>query len=279
MTPFPDREALLETALEAARAGGAELLARFRRLRPGDVTEKAANDLVSVADRAAEAAILGVIAARHPDHRVLAEESGGSGLEEPGTVWIVDPLDGTTNFVHGVPHWAVSVAVRVDGRLEAAVVADPLKGDEFTAVRGGGARWNGEPCQVSRRRGLAGALLSTGFPFKAHELLDRYLAIFREVFLRAKAVRRPGAAALDLAYVACGIFDGFFEFRLAPWDVAAGTLLVEEAGGAVTDMDGGGRHLECGDVVAGPPGVHRELLAAIRGSGASWLGGGGRLRP
>ena len=270
MTAFPEADSWLDTARTAARAGARELMSRWRRLEPWEVDVKAANDLVSAADRASEGAILGVIRQQHPDHHVLAEESGGEGLHGEEPVWIVDPLDGTTNYVHGVPHWAISIGLAIHGQPVLGLIHDPLKEDWFCAAKGLGASWNGQPCRVTSRPGLAGALLATGFPFKAHQLIDRYLAIFKTVFLRAKAVRRPGAAALDLAYVACGIFDGFFEFRLSPWDIAAGAVLVTEAGGRVTDMDGGRTFLENGDVVAANPGVHAELVQAISDSGASW---------
>jgi len=268
---FQDLSSLLETAELAARAGAAALMPFWRSLAPSEVQEKGPNDLVTRADRASETAILATIRARHPDHAVLAEESGLSGLEDSRRpTWIVDPLDGTTNFVHGVPHFAVSVGVAVGGEPVAGVILDPVKNDVFKAARGGGASWNGGPCRVCGRAGLAGALLTTGFPFKAHRLLDVYLAIFRDVFLRCKAIRRPGAAALDLAYVACGIFDGFFEFRLSPWDLAAGAALVREAGGVVTDMDGKPDFLPTGDVVCGTPGVHRELLELIAVHRRDW---------
>ncbi len=268
MISFPETESWLATAIEAGNRGAEELMRRWRKLEPGDIDEKAANDLVTAADRASEEAILEVIRTLHPGHHILAEESGGTGLDGPEPVWIVDPLDGTTNFVHGVPHWAISIAVAVSGVPVVGVVLDPLKDDLFTAAAGHGCFWNGKPCRVSSRDGLAGALMTTGFPFKAHELIDRYLAIFKAVFLRAKAIRRPGAAALDMAYVAAGIFDGFFEFRLSPWDIAAGTVLVREAGGIVTGLDGDQGFLEHGDVLAAAPGVHRELLDVVSRAGS-----------
>lgn len=245
-------------------------MALWNRLTSEDISEKAANDLVTEADTAAEAAILHVLERRCPEHSVLAEESGRRGPTNVGPTWIVDPLDGTTNYVHGFPQFAVSVAVAEGDELLAGAILDPLKEDLFTAARNAGATLNGHPCRVTSRPGLHGALLATGFPFKAHELIDAYLAIFRTTFLQAKAIRRPGAAALDLAYVACGIFDGFFEFRLSPWDVAAGALLVREAGGTVSDMHGGSAFLRSGDVVAGAPGVHRELVRAIEATGVTW---------
>ncbi len=249
------------TAVESiARLGGDQLMAHWRSLDASEVTEKARNDLVSSADLASERAILAAVRERFPEHSVLSEEAGWSGSPGSGPTWIVDPLDGTTNFVHGIPQFAISIGVAVGGRVEIGVILDPCKGDVFSAIRGHGARWNGNPCKASNRPGLEGALLATGFPFRAHHLLDAYLAIFRDVFLRCKAIRRPGAAALDLAYTAAGLFDGFFEFKLSPWDIAAGALLVEEAGGVVTDMEGGTGYLDSGDVVCGSAGVHRELL-------------------
>jgi len=252
-----------------AHAGARELMPRWRSLSADQVTEKAANDLVSDADRASEKAILRQIRERFPDHRVLSEEAGWSGAAD-GPTWFVDPLDGTTNYVHGLPHFAVSVGLAVEGRMTYGVVVDPVKGDVFRAAAGHGAWWNGQPCRVSSRPGLAGALLSTGFPFKAHQLLDPYLAIFRDVFLRCKAVRRTGSAALDLAYCACGLYDGFFEFALGPWDIAAGSVLVNEAGGVLSDMGGGAAFLESGNVVCGPPGVHRELLEVVQSKREAW---------
>jgi myo-inositol-1(or 4)-monophosphatase len=256
-------EELLDTARRAARAGSEVLVPLFRRADL-DVSLKRRNDFVSEADRASEEAIVREIRRTFPDHRILAEEGGvhhrgeGSGVE-----WILDPLDGTTNFVHGHPVWAVSVACRVDGELAVGVISEPLAGNELAAATGCGARWNDRPMRV-RERGLDGAFLATGFPFRAHPAVDTYLAAFRDVFLRAAAIRRCGAAALDLAYTAAGIYDAFFELRLSPWDVAAGAVLVREAGGTVTDFDGGEGFLAGGNVVAGAPAVHGELLEVLR---------------
>jgi len=267
---FQDPEIFLGEVEAIARRGGEQLMSFWRSLAADQINEKARNDLVSAADLASEKAILEAVAARFPSHRVLAEESGYSNDDSGAPTWIVDPLDGTTNFIHGIPQFAVSIGVAVEGRVEFGVIFDPCKNDVFTAARGRGARWNGAICRVSRRTGLEGSLIATGFPFKAHRLLDPYLAIFKDVFLRCKAIRRPGAAALDLAYTACGLFDGFFEFQLSAWDVAAGSVLVEEAGGTITDMNGGGDLLGSGNVVCGPEGVHRELLAVISEHGDAW---------
>jgi myo-inositol-1(or 4)-monophosphatase len=267
---FHQSENFLDQVEAVARAGADAIMPFWRTLEPSEITEKSRNDLVTAADHAAERAILAEIERRFPDHAVLAEESGWTRREDDRPTWIVDPLDGTTNFVHGIPQFAVSVGVAIAERVQYGVIFDPVKGDVFCAGRGMGATWNGKPCGVTSRPGLEGALVATGFPFKAHELLDPYLAIFREVFLRCKAIRRPGAAALDLAYTACGLFDGFFEFRLSPWDLAAGSLLMEEAGGSVSDMDGGADFLASGNMLCGAPGVHRELLEVVRGKSDLW---------
>ena len=267
---FQDPEAFLSEIEEIAALGAKQLMAYWRALEPDQINEKARNDLVSAADLASEEAIMGAIRSRFPDHNILSEEAGSSTPKDGGPTWIIDPLDGTTNFVHGIPQFAISIGVAVEGRIEFGVILDPCKNDLFSAIRGRGARWNGAACSVSERQGLSGALLATGFPFKAHRLLDPYLAIFRDVFLRCKAVRRPGAAALDLAYTACGLFDGFFEFQLSTWDIAAGSVLVEEAGGVITGMDGGSDYLETGNVVCGAPGVHRELLEILASHRKDW---------
>lgn len=261
-------EDLLHTAVEGARAGG-DVLRRSFRDETLAVQAKGVHDYVTAADRESEAAVVDVIRRRHPEHRIVAEEGGlvSDAAEEGGgdvVEWLIDPLDGTTNFLQGLPVFCVSVACRRGDELLAGAVLDPLRGDLFTATRGGGARWNGRPLAVSGRAGVDSAFLATGYPFKAKDALDVYLAVFRAAFLRARSIRRCGAAAIDLAYTAAGIYDGFFEFRLSPWDLAAGTLLIEEAGGVVSDLDGGRRFLANGNVVAGSPAVHRELLAIVR---------------
>jgi myo-inositol-1(or 4)-monophosphatase len=251
-------EDLLSVAVEAARAGG-EVLTRLYGATDLGAEEKAKNDLVSRADRESEAAIVTRIRAAFPDHSVLAEEGGRQPGAAPGFEWVIDPLDGTANFLRGVPMFCVSIACLDSGRPAVAVVLDPLRDDLFVARRGGGARRGDRPLVLRDRPGLDGAFLATGFPFRAHGALDAYLTIFRDVFLEARGIRRCGAAALDLAYTAAGVFDGFFEFRLAPWDVAAGSLLIQEAGGVITDLDGGDRFIAGGNILAGAPGVHRRL--------------------
>ncbi len=260
----------LEAAVAAAREAGALLLSRFGALDPSDVEEKGRNDVVSRADRESEALLKDVLLSAFPLDRFVGEESGASGGGEEAPAWVVDPLDGTANFVRGFPHWSVSVARTsggADGPLEVGVVFDPVKGDLFTAVRGGGAFRNGVRLRVPPRPGLDGAALATGFPFRKVARIDPYLLLFREAFLRVRSIRRAGSAALDLAYVAAGIFDGFFELGLSPWDTAAGALLVTEAGGLVTDLEGGERWRTSGNVVAATPGVHAAFLALVAGLG------------
>ncbi len=269
---------LLDAAVAACRLGAAALTPLFRDTAL-EVRRKGENDFVTAADRASEEAIVAEIRRRFPQHRILAEEGGGadgggaggeaapsaSGEAAPSDIeWLIDPLDGTTNFLQGLPVFCVSVACRRGGELLAGAVLDPVGDNLFTAARGGGAQWNGRPMHVSRRPGLGGAFLATGFPFRAHRTLDAYLGLFRDVFLQAKAIRRCGAAALDLAYTAAGVYDGFFEFRLSPWDIGAGVLLIAEAGGRVSDLDGGDAYFAGGNLVAGGPAVQRELLAVVR---------------
>ena len=253
---------LLDTAGAAARAGG-EILERYWRSLPGgSIAEKKKNDFVTRADKESEEAIVARIREIYPDDGFLGEEGGRRGPGDEARTWIIDPLDGTTNFIAGFPFWCVSVAARERGEIVAGVVWDPLRGELYSAERGAGAFRNGQRLHVTERRSLDGAFLSTGFPFRSKDRLDLYLALFRELFQHARAIRRAGSAALDLANVAAGVFDGFFEFRLSIWDIAAGSLLIEEAGGRVTDFDGGDRHWERGNVVAGPPAVVDEIVRA-----------------
>ncbi|MDE2796762.1 MAG: inositol monophosphatase family protein [Gemmatimonadota bacterium] len=244
---------LLATAKEAANAAARVHREAARRGGGRWIDEKTAHsDFVSDVDMAAQEAAVAVIAARHPDHRVLAEEDGGGREGAPDTdrLWLVDPLDGTTNFLHGHPYYAASVAVwDGEGPLAAAVEAQAL-GKVWTAARMRGARENGEPIRVSRTDRIERFLVGTGFPFKAHELLPGYLAELDRVLRSTAGVRRTGAAAIDLAYVANGILDGFWESRLAPWDYAAGMLLVAEAGGVVERVEGGGVGVVAGSVIA-----------------------------
>ena len=257
---------LLDTAVFAARAGGEVLLANWRNLPHGSVEEKTKNDFVTEADRESERRIVSAIRSRFPEDAFLAEEGGAQVGSEPGSrVWIIDPLDGTSNFVSGFPFWCVSIAAREGSELVAGVIWDPLHGEMYTAERGSGAWRNETRLRVTGRPDLDGAFIATGFPFRNREKIDSYLALFRAVFVHARAIRRAGSAALDLAYVAAGVFDGFFEFRLAPWDIAAGALLIREAGGELTDFDGGPGFLERGNVVAGSAGVAAGIRRVAAG--------------
>jgi len=253
---------LVETAAEAARAGGEVLERYWRSLPGGSISEKRQNDFVTRADRESEDVIVARIRESFPEDGFLGEEGGRRGAGGESRTWIVDPLDGTTNFIAGFPFWCVSIAAREKGEIVAGVVWDPLRGELYSAQRRAGAFRDGERLRVTERPGLDGAFLATGFPFRSKERIDLYLALFRELFLHARAIRRAGSAALDLANVAAGVFDGFFEFQLSPWDIAAGSLLIEEAGGRVSDFGGGSGHWERGNVVAGSPAVAAEIVRA-----------------
>ena len=234
------------------------LLRQLKQLDRIKVETKGRNDFVSDADRQAEAAIIDVILQHYPDHAILAEEGGAMG--ESDHVWIIDPLDGTTNFLHGFPVFCVSVAVQVRGRLEHGVIYDPLRQEMFTASRGEGAQLDGRRIRVASRRQLADALVGTGFPYRHREGgLAPYLAMLADVIRDSAGVRRPGAAALDLAYVAAGRLDGFWETGLKPWDLAAGALMIREAGGIVSGLDGSENFLESGHVLAGSPKIYAAL--------------------
>ena len=246
----------------AAAKAGADRLAPYFRKGGLDARWKSRTDLVTCADNESEAAILDEIRRRFPQHSILAEEGGASG-GQADYQWIVDPLDGTSNFYQGLPIYSVSVACRHGDQVVAGVILDPQGGNRFSAALGAGATWNGAPMEVSDRAGLDGGFVATGYPFRSKATLDLYLGAFREVFQHVRSLRRCGSAAWDLAYTAAGVFDGFFEFRLSIWDIAAGALLIREAGGMVTDLDGGDRYLETGSVIAGGPAVHRELVAAV----------------
>lgn len=225
---------------------------------PGYASEvKALGDYVTEADRAAEAAIVEVLQREAPGIALLAEEAGGSWSD---TMWVVDPLDGTTNFIHGFPMVGLSVALLDARRPVAGVVIGPYVGVEFTAARGQGVTWNGERVAPLAHREPSRAVVATGFPFKRKDRIAEYMAVMEGALRRFEDLRRPGAAALDLAYTACGVLDGFFELSLGTWDVAAGAALVVEAGGRVTDWTGGDGWIESGDVLAGPPGVYEVLL-------------------
>ncbi|MDR3428638.1 MULTISPECIES: inositol monophosphatase family protein [Silvimonas] len=253
---------MLNTAVRAARRAASVIQRASNNLDLITPEKKGHNDFVSEVDRAAEKAIIDTILEAYPKHAILAEESGQSGDSE--FEWIIDPLDGTTNFLHGFPQYAVSIALAHKGVVTQAVVYDPNRNDMFTATRGVGAFRNDRRIRVSKVRELSDALVGTGFPYTDFKHLDAYLSIFREMAQKAAGVRRPGAAALDLAYVACGQFDGFFEFGLKTVDIAAGSLLVQEAGGLITDLNGEENYLQSGDVLCGTPRVFGQMLQLIK---------------
>ena len=260
---------MVNIALSAARKAG-EIIARAAdRVDLLEVSRKADNDFVSEIDRAAEHEIVYQLRKSYPDHEILAEESGLSGEAQRAAGsyrWIIDPLDGTTNFLHGIPHYAVSIACMRDGRLEHAVILDPIRREEFTATRGAGAQLNGKRIRVGTRSGLKEAVLGTGIPFREPtiEHLSAYLQTLEQFARRSAGIRRAGAAALDLAYVAAGRLDGFWEIGLQPWDLAAGALLVQEAGGLVSDFDGGNAWMDDGHIVAANPKCLKAMLQVIR---------------
>ncbi len=254
---------MLNTAVRAARSAGDMILRTLDRRHEIPVDSKGRHDFVTEVDRAAERSIVETLHRAYPDHAILAEE-GGLCHEGERCRWIIDPLDGTTNFLQGLPHFAVSIALEVDGHLDQAVIYDPAKNDLFTASRGSGALLNDRRIRVSGCRDLEGSVLSTGFPFKAPELLEPQFDLMRAFLRHTSGMRRWGAAALDLAYVACGRYDGYWEFFLKPWDVAAGLLLVQEAGGITSDFHGFNDVFGTGHVLAASPRVHRAMLREIQ---------------
>jgi len=249
---------MVNIAIKAARRAGEVMIRQLNRLEQLEVAEKGRNDFVSAVDQHAEEAIIETIRDHYPDHAILAEESGASGDSE--VQWIIDPLDGTTNYLHGFPVFSVSIAVRENGELQHGVVYDPLRQEIFSASRGQGAQLDGRRIRVSRRTSLKGALIATGFPYRmTDERIDIYLEMLRAVMIETAGVRRPGSAALDLCYLAAGRVDGFWELGLSTWDVAAGALIIREAGGRISDFRGTDKFLESGNLVAGTPKVYAAL--------------------
>lgn len=252
---------MLNIAIRAARSAGDLILRSSDNVGQLRVDQKGKNDYASEVDRMAEREIINIIQTAYPDHAILAEESG----EHQGNdfVWVIDPLDGTTNFLHGFPQYSVSIALKHKGRLEVGVIYDPLRDELFTARRGGGAMLNSRRLRVTRQASLKGALIGTGFPFKTEQHLDAYLGMFRAITIDSAGIRRAGSAALDLAYVAAGRLDGFWEIGLMEWDMAAGILLIKEAGGVVTDFSFNDTYLQSGNVIAGSPKMHQIMYQLI----------------
>ena len=249
---------LVNIAVGAARRAGELIVRNLDRVGGITVSEKSRNDFVTEIDRAAEQLVIETIHKAYPDHGILAEESGRQGGDE--YVWIIDPLDGTTNFLHGFPQFAVSIACQHRGRVEAGVIFDPLRSELFTASRGAGAQLENRRLRVSGQRSIDGSLIGTGFPYRANtRWLKPYLAMLEQVMQHAAGVRRPGSAALDLAYVAAGRLDGFWELGLAPWDTAAGNLMITEAGGRIGTL-AGTEYRDGGNLIAGNPRVYTALV-------------------
>ncbi|PLK47509.1 inositol monophosphatase family protein [Uliginosibacterium sp. TH139] len=254
---------ILNIAVKAARRAGTVINRASMELDKIEVRSKQPNDFVTEVDRAAEQAIIEVISDAYPEHAILAEESGDTGGESDFQ-WIIDPLDGTTNFIHGFPQYAVSIALAERGIVQQAVVYDPARNELFTASRGRGAFLNDRRIRVAKRTKLQESLIGTGFPFKRMDNVDAYLAMFKDLAGKTAGLRRPGSAALDLAWLACGRTDGFFEMGLMPWDMAGGVLLVTEAGGLASDFGGEGDYLKTGNLVAGSPKIFTQLLQVVQ---------------
>jgi myo-inositol-1(or 4)-monophosphatase len=252
---------MLTIAVKAARRAGNLIHRAADNLDHLTVTKKSHADYVSEVDRAAEQAIIQTLLEAYPTHAILAEESGAHGDSE--NIWIIDPLDGTTNFLHGYQQYSVSIALQQNGVLTQAVVYDPTKNDLFTATRGRGAYLNDRRLRVSKRKELVDSLIGTGFPYSKFDHLDAYLNILRDMMQKTSGLRRPGSAALDLAYTAAGRYDGFFETGLKPWDMAAGCLLITEAGGLVGDLQGNDSFLKTGHICAGNPKIFAQMLQLI----------------
>ncbi len=258
-----DLNKYLDVAKEAALRAGVVLKERFRKLCPSMIDEKAKNDFVTEADKKSEEIIKGLIWSHFSDHDILAEESLAVRNDSP-FLWIIDPLDGTLNYIHSLPCFAVSIALEIEGELAVGLIYEPLKENIYSAIKGQGAFKNGKRIHVSHSNTLNTSLIATGFPFRIKDIIDNYLKVFKELFMHATGIRRGGSACLDLAYTAEGIFGGFFECSLSPWDMAAGALLVKEAGGEVTDFNGGNQYLKTGNIIAGTKGVHQEMMHIIQ---------------
>ncbi len=258
---------MLNTAIKAARRAAAVINRASADIDRLTVTEKQHNDFVTEVDQAAEREIIEILLNAYPDHAVLAEESGASANsqnQESENIWIIDPLDGTTNFMHGFPQYAISIALQQRGVVTQALVYDPNRNDLFTASKGGGAYLNDKRLRVSKQSKIADTLIGTGVPRSGAAAMDEYMKMFRLMTEQCQGLRRPGSAALDLAYVAAGYLDGFFEKGLQPWDIAAGALLVTESGGIVGNFSGESDYLYQGDIIAGNPKIFVQMLSLLK---------------
>src|SRR4030043_255167 len=257
------RKGFLDTAIKAARLAGPAIIDNLGKISKRDISLKMASDFVTSVDRESEGIIIGTIKERVPHLLLLAEESIKEYAGEEYR-WIIDPLDGTTNYIHGYPVFSVSIALEYKREIILGVVFDPLRNDLFLTEKGAGAFLNGHPIRGSEINEIKECLITTGFPFRKKEIIDTYLNLFKNLFLKVSDLRRAGSAALDLAYLACGRCDGFFEIGLSPWDIAAGSLLIEEAGGVVTDFAGGTDYVWTGNIVAGNTVVHNGILTEVK---------------
>ncbi|CAM3738202.1 inositol-1-monophosphatase [Rheinheimera salexigens] len=255
---------MLNIAVRAARSAGNVIARACGQLDMVQKLQKGTNDFVTNVDKEAEQAIVQILKKSFPTHGIVGEEHGDYGNSDSEFQWIIDPLDGTANFIKGIPHFAVSIALKHQGKLDQAVIFDPLRGELFTASRGRGAQLNGTRIRVVNLPDMSGSIIATGFPFKNKTHMPAYSGMLNSIFNEAADVRRTGSAALDLAYVAAGRFDGFFEIGLKPWDIAAGELIVREAGGLVCDFVGGNNQLRSGNIVAASPKVLAGMLKNIR---------------
>lgn len=255
---------MLNIAVRAARAAGKVIMKSMAQQEQLTIEGKGQHDFVTNVDRAAESIIIDTIRKSYPNHSILAEESGEQRGSDSDYQWVIDPIDGTTNFMRGIPHFCISIALVVKGQTQQAVVFDPVRDELFTATRGGGAQLNGYRVRTAKVKNLDGAVLATGFPFKMKHILPEYQGVFNKFFEQAADVRRMGSAALDLAYVAAGRYEGYWEAGLKPWDLMAGDLLVREAGGMVTDFGGGMNHQVSGNIVAGSPKVVQAMVTQMR---------------
>jgi myo-inositol-1(or 4)-monophosphatase len=254
---------MLSLAIKAAKAASVILMDNFGKIDSRDIVEKGKNDFLTFVDEASEQKIIEIIHEVHPNHAILAEESGLN-KKISDFEWIIDPLDGTKNYITGIPLFAISIALRIKGSLELGVVIDPVRNDLFHAQRGKGAYLNDHKVQVTQRSDMSECLIATGFPFKKKQFLSDYLACFNDIFTQSSGARRMGAAAIDLAYIAAGKFDAFWEIGLSPWDIAAGSLLIEEAGGKLSDFWGNNQYLESGHIVASNGLIHNHLQKTIQ---------------
>ncbi|MFT5163724.1 MAG: myo-inositol-1(or 4)-monophosphatase [Alteromonadaceae bacterium] len=255
---------MLNIAVRAARNAGKIIAQSFEEKDKIETFAKGNNDFVTNIDRDAEQAIINTIKKSYPDHCIVGEELGEQAGDNSDYQWIVDPLDGTTNFIKGIPHFSVSIALRVKGKLDQAVIYDPIRSELFTASRGAGAQLNGYRIRCSKSKEIEGTVLATGFPHKDKHQIDAYMDMFKAFFVDTSDIRRSGSAALDLAYVAAGRVDGFWEIGLKPWDTAAGQLLVKETGGICTDFVGGTNQDRSGNIIAGNPKMVKAMVKAIR---------------